>query len=149
MKGYEQKLSGSERYEDIINLPHHVSDTRKRMTMEARAAQFSPFAALTGYDEEIDEAARLTDEQTDLSSNDEKIDSLDRTIDYLQKHASENLSISVRYFVPDKRKNGGEYAVIRGVFKYIDISERTIVLRDGRKIAIKDISDVRVESDFR
>ena len=145
MKDYEQKLNGSDRFEDIINLPHHVSTTRKRMTMEARAAQFSPFAALTGYDEEIEEAARLTDEQADFSYNEEKLNALDRTIDYLQKHVSENVSVSVRYFVPDKWKEGGEYIVIQGVFKYIDTSDRTFVLKDGRKISINDISDVRVE----
>ena len=145
MKGYEQELNGSDRFEDIINLPHHVSTTRKRMTMEARAAQFSPFAALTGYDEEIEEAARLTEEQADFSYNEEKLNALDRTIDYLQKHVSENVSVSVRYFVPDKRKEGGEYIVIQGVFKYIDTSDRTFVLKDGRKISINDISDVRVE----
>lgn len=129
-------------YSDIINLPHHVSKTRKRMSMEARAAQFSPFAALTGYDEEIDEAARLTDDRLDISFDDAKREDLDRTIGYLEEHATESITIKVEYFVPDERKEGGEYRTVQGVFKRVDISDGMLCFKDGLRIKLIDIYSI-------
>ena len=133
-----------DKYDDIINLPHHVSKTRKRMTMDARAAQFSPFAALTGYDDEIDEMARLTEEQMDISFDDEKLEGLDKTISYLEEHAKENVTIIVEYFVPDKKKNGGEYVKLQGIFKRVDTSEGVLCFKDGHKVFLNDIYNIRV-----
>lgn len=134
-------------YSDIIDLPHHVSKTRKRMSMDARAAQFSPFAALTGYDEEIDEAARLTDDRLDISFDDAKREDLDRTIGYLEEHASENITIKVEYFVPDERKEGGEYRIIQGVFKRIDISDGTLCFKEGIKIRLNEIYSLDIDHE--
>ena len=133
-----------DKYDDIINSPHHVSKTRERMSMEARAAQFSPFAALTGYDDEIDEAARLTEEQMDISFDDEKRERLDKTIIYLEKHAKENVAITVDYFVHDKKKTGGEYVKLKGIFRRIDTSEGMLCFTDGHKIFLNDIYNIRV-----
>ena len=133
-------------YSDIIDLPHHVSKTRKRMSMDARAAQFSPFAALTGYDEEIDEAARLTDDRLDISFDDAKREDLDRNIGYLEEHASENITIKVEYFVPDERKEGGEYRTVQGVFKRIDISDGILCFKDGLRIKLNEIYGIDIIS---
>ena len=133
-------------YSDIIDLPHHVSKTRKRMFRDARAAQFSPFAALTGYDEEIDEAARLTDDRLDISFDDAKREDLDRNIGYLEEHASENITIKVEYFVPDERKEGGEYRTVQGVFKRIDISDGILCFKDGLRIKLNEIYGIDIIS---
>lgn len=130
------------KYDDIINLPHHVSKTRKHMSNYDRAAQFAPFAALNGYDEELDETARLTDEKKAIEADDEKKDRLDRTIQYLNEHAKEHPLIEVNYFIPDTKKEGGEYATASGSFKRIDESEFCLVFTDGRKVYITDIYDI-------
>lgn len=136
-------------YSDIIDLPHHVSKNRKRMSMDARAAQFSPFAALTGYDEEIDEAARLTDDRLDISFDDAKREDLDRTIGYLEEHASENTTIKVEYFVPDERKEGGEYRTVQGVFKRIDIADGTLCFKEGIKIRLNEIYSIDIDHEVK
>ena len=112
-------------YEDIINLPHHVSSKRPQMPMLDRAAQFSPFAALTGYDDAIYETGRLTDEKNDLSE--EEKEALDR------KH------------VPDEKKSGGAYVTKNGNLKKIDGFERWMMLTDGTKIPLDDVADIESE----
>ena len=92
-------------YDDIIHLPHHVSKTRPQMSMLDRAAQFSPFAALTGYEDAIQETGRLTDERMELSDEDREL--LDRKWHYLQEIISDRPEITVTYFVPDEKKAGG------------------------------------------
>lgn len=114
--------------------------------MDARAAQFSPFAALTGYDDEIDETARLTEEKMDISFDDEKREGLDKTISYLEEHAKENVLIAVEYFVPDKKKTGGEYVKMQGIFKRIDNEDGMLMFTDGHKILLKDIYNIRIEA---
>lgn len=89
-------------YEDIIHLPHHVSATRPQMPMSDRAAQFSPFAALTGYDAAIKETGRLTDERIELGE--EVRDALNLKQQYLQDVIADQPKISITYFVPDKKK---------------------------------------------
>ena len=100
------------KYDDIINLPHHVSQTRPQMSMIDRAAQFSPFAALTGYDAAIKETGRLTD--TKLEIGDEERDVLDRKQQYLQKIVADRPEITITYFVPDEKKAGGSYTSLTG-----------------------------------
>lgn len=131
-------------YEDIINLPHHVSKTRPQMSMPDRAAQFSPFAALTGYDAAINETGRLTDERTDLGEETKAM--LDMKQHYLLEVISDQPEITVTYFVPDERKAGGAYVTVTGNLKRIDEYERLLILTNGKKIPMDEIADV--ESDI-
>ena len=125
------------KYDNIINLPHHVSETRPRMSQRDRAAQFSPFAALTGYDSEIKETARLTDEMLEL--DDYAISRIDGCLQILIDNAQERPTISITFFKADARKSGGTYVTASGDFRRIDESNRTVVLTDGTKIPIEDI----------
>ncbi len=124
-------------YDDIINLPHHVSETRPQMSQRDRAAQFSPFAALTGYDSEIKETARLTDEKLEL--DDYSISRIDSCLQILIDNAQERPTISITFFKADVRKSGGAYVTVSGEFRRIDESNHTVVLMDGTKIPIEDI----------
>ena len=126
------------RYKDIINLPHHISKRHPRLSMEQRAAQFSPFAALTGYEEATDETSRLIDEKIELSEED--MEELNRKLQNLQGEAV------ITYFVKDERKSGGSYVTIKGEVRRIDDYEKAIVMRDGSKIFVDDILDI--ESEF-
>ena len=127
-------------YDDIINLPHHVSKTRPQMSMIDRAAQFSPFAALTGYDAAIQETGRLTDEKIELGEEAKAI--LDRKQHYLSDMISIQPEITVTYFLPDERKSGGSYLSITGKLKRIDEYERMMILTDGKKIPLDDIMSI-------
>lgn len=119
----------SRNYDDIIHLPHHVSKRRKPMSMIDRAAQFSPFAALTGYDSAIQETGRLTDQWIDLAV-DEKV-SLNRKFQHLANFVAEQPEVTVTCFVPDERKSGGSYVRMTGRVKKIDTYEQAIVLEGG------------------
>lgn len=130
-------------YDDIINLPHHVSTTRPQMSTINRAAQFAPFAALTGYDAAIRETARLTDERIKLGESD--IAALDIKLRVLTDFISDQPEVFVTYFQPDEKKEGGAYITANGVVKKIDNYERIIVFISGEKIAIKDILDIECE----
>ena len=130
----------TEKYEDIINLPHHVSETRPQMSMLDRAAQFSPFAALSGYDDAVKEAGRLTDNRVELG--DEGQDLLDRKLQYLQEIIADRPEISVTFFIPDEKKPGGSYAILIGNLKRVDLYERLLVMKDGKKIPLDDIADI-------
>ena len=133
----------SDDYEDIINLPHHVSSKRPQMPMIDRAAQFSPFAALTGYDDAIYETGRLTDEKIDLSE-DEK-EALDRKQQFLLEKLDECPELTVTYFVPDEKKSGGAYVTKSGNLKKIDAIERWMQLTDGTRIPLDDVADIESE----
>jgi len=122
------------RYKDIINLPHHISKRHPRLSMEQRAAQFSPFAALTGYEEATDETSRLTDEKIELSEED--IEELNLKLQNLNGEAV------ITYFVKDERKSGGSYVTIKGEVRRIDDYEKAIVMRDESRIFIDDILDI-------
>ena len=127
-------------YEDIINLPHHVSDKRPQMPMWDRAAQFSPFAALTGYDDAVTETARLTDEKIGL---DESMKSaLDMKQHILMEVISEQPEISVTYFKEDERKAGGAYLTLTGKLKKINEYERVLVFVNGEEIPFDDVFDI-------
>ena len=121
-------------YDDIINLPHHVSKKHPQMSMLDWAAQFSPFAALTGYGDAIDEAARVTEAQIELD------DSERQEIDRVLREAYETGSpVEVTHFIPDERKAGGAYVVTAGVIKAIDPVNRTVELQGRVKIRIDRI----------
>ena len=127
-------------YEDIIHLPHHVSATRPRMSLIDRAAQFSPFAALTGYDEAIKETGRLTDDRIELDENTRT--ALDIKQAYLAENINIHPEISITYFLPDTKKDGGEYVTATGSLKRIDEYERMLIFVDGRKIPMDEIANI-------
>jgi len=133
----------SDEYEDIINLPHHVSSKRPQMPMIDRAAQFSPFAALTGYDDAIHETGRLTDEKIDLSE--EEKEALDRKQQFLLEILDDCPALTVTYFVPDAKKSGGAYVTKRGNLKKIDAIERWMQLTDGTRIPLDDVAEIESE----
>lgn len=128
-------------YDDIIDLPHHVSKTRPRMSRHDRAAQFSPFAALTGYEDAIEETARLTDSR--LVPDEERADWLDRTMKLILEKISSHPEISVTYFVPDARKSGGRYTEHTGYIRTFNEYDRILIFEDGKKIAVSDIYDLK------
>ena len=133
----------NDQYNDIIDLPHHVSATRPRMSMIDRAAQFSPFAALTGYDAAIKETGRLTDERIELSE--ESRAALYRKQQLLLDNLADRPEVSVTYFVPDERKSGGAYVTVTGQVKRVDEFERLLILTDGTKIPLNEIWDMESE----
>lgn len=130
-------------YDDIIHLPHHVSPKRPPMPMEDRAAQFSPFAALTGYDSTIRETARLTDRKIELSDDAKAV--LDAKIAWIRSQLSARPTVTIVYFVPDGSKEGGAYRTLTGQVKQIRDLERVLVLTDGTKISFEDILDLQGE----
>lgn len=126
-----------QKYKNIIDLPHKQSSKRPRMSLSDRAAQFAPFAALTGYDDAIVETGRLTDKKIELSE--EALDLLNVKYQILLAHLADNAEIILTYFVPDKNKSGGAYVEKQGVVKRLDIFERQLILCDGTKILMDDI----------
>lgn len=131
----------NDRYDDIIHLPHHVSKTRPQMSMMDRAAQFSPFAALTGYDAAIKETGRLTDEKIELSEDAKSL--LDRNQSHLINMMESQPETTITYFLKDERKPGGKYLTITGVLKGIDTHKRLMILSSGQKIPFDDILDIK------
>lgn len=129
-------------YDDIINMPHHVSTTHPQMSMHDRAAQFSPFAALTGHGDAIKETARLTDEKAELTED--EISALNQKLNYLTEHADERPEITVEYFVPDERKSGGAYITVTGNFRRIDEYSQSIIMTSGEEILIENISMIKL-----
>lgn len=121
----------------IMNLPHHVSKKRKQMTLEERAAQFSAFAALSGYDEEIDETARLTSPREAMSEDD--VVELDAAFQRLLDSEFERPTVAVTYFQPDERKEGGRYVTYTGVFRHFDAKENMLIFTDGTRIPAQNI----------
>ena len=127
-------------YDDIINLPHHTSPSRPRMSAHDRAAQFSPFAALTGYDSAITETGRLTDKKVELDEY-SKAD-LNEKLSKIQDQIDEEPEVSITYFQPDKKKTGGAYIAATGCVKRIDEYERTVIMQDATRIPIDDIFEI-------
>lgn len=127
-------------YDDIINLPHHTSTSRPHMSAHDRAAQFSPFAALTGYDAAITETARLTDKRVELDEY-SKAD-LNGRLNMIQDHMDEQPKVSITYFQPDKKKSGGAYITATGCVKKMDEYERMVVMQDDTKIPIDGIFEI-------
>lgn len=127
-------------YNDIMHLPHHVSTTRARMPGIDRAAQFAPFAALTGYDTVIQETGRLTDRRIELSED--SLASLDRKQQFLAEHLADHPAVSVTYFIPDRRKSGGAYVTVTGRVKKLDNYQRLLLLHDGTQIPFDDILEL-------
>ena len=129
-------------YDDIIDLPHHVSSTRPRMPMIDRAAQFQPFRALTGYEDAVRETARLTDRRIELTEEEKA--RLDAALQRLMDSISSRPQVSVTWFQPDKRKAGGAYVTTTGRLKKIDNLEGVLILLGGERIVIEDILDIQI-----
>lgn len=129
--------NNNHKYDDIINLPHHVSTKRPQMSMIDRAAQFSPFAALTGYDAAIKETGRLTDERIDMDES--SLERLNRKFQLLVERMDEQPEVTFTYFKPDDRKQGGAYVTVTGSVKKVDFYERVLFLRNGVNIPMDEV----------
>ena len=130
-------------YEDIINMPHHVSGKHPQMPLATRAAQFLPFAALTGYDAAVEETARLTSDRMELDEN--RKTELNEKLLLLQECLSQRPAARITFFKKDEKKDGGAYISAVGNVKKIDQIEGVVILINGTVIRIDDI--VEVESD--
>lgn len=131
----------SHKYDDIINLPHHVSKKHPQISLHDRAAQFSPFAALTGHKAAINETARLTDEKQILSED--VIAKLNEQLNLIKENIGTNQTVTITYFVPDDKKSGGAYISHTGVVKKIDEYNHTVILTDKTVIPIEQISEMQ------
>lgn len=128
------QLKKTHKYDDIIGLPHPVSAKRASMPLYDRAAQFAPFAALTGYEDAIEESGRLTDYAADLTDGSMQL--LNDQLAILSEHIAQTPKVQVTYFVPDTRKEGGSYVTVSGNIKRIDPIEQLLILTDGTKIPL-------------
>ena len=130
-------MRANSKYDEIMGLPHHVSKTRPQMPMSDRAAQFAPFAALTGYDSAIKETGRLTGERIEL--DEEALNDLNTKYQLLMDALDEEPEVEITYFKPDERKAGGEYVSVTGTVKKVDTFERWIIMQGGMKIPMDDV----------
>ena len=131
-------------YEDIVNLPPHISKRHPQPSMMDRAARFAPFAAITGYEEMVLEEARVTEERIDLDEG--SLSLLNEKLNMIQEFLDEEPEVTITYFEPDKKKSGGAYVNITGIVKRIDEYEHFVIMTDGKKIRIEDIYGL--ESDL-
>ena len=125
------------RYDDIINLPHHISPTRQRMSMHDRAAQFAPFAALVGYDDAVAETARLTETRPELDEQEQR--AINERLAYIADHIHEQPEVRIKYFVPDEHKSGGAIIEVSGKVKKISATDGIFMFADGNSLLIRDI----------
>ncbi len=133
------------KYDDMIHLPHPESKKHPRMSLHDRAAQFSPFAALTGHSAAIDETARLTERKLEL--NEEKRAELDLMWRYLMENVKERPCLKITYFIPDEKKSGGLYTTVSGKVKKIDSYKGILVLGDGTNIYYNDIYEMELDKE--
>ena len=129
--------NGEHKYDDMINMPHHVSKKHPQMALADRAAQFSPFAALTGYEAAIAEMSRVTEDRLELS--DTSREALDMKLRLLRERLPEKPVVEITYFMPDERKAGGSYVTVTGVVKKIDEYEHRIVMENGASVEMGDL----------
>ena len=131
-------------YEDIVNLPRHISKIHPQATMADRAARFSPFAAISGYEDMVKEAARVTEERIDITDATKEL--LNEKLNMIIEFLDEEPEVTITYFEPDKKKDGGAYISITGTVKRIDEYERFVLMSDDKKIRIEEI--YAIESDL-
>lgn len=134
-------------YDDIIDLPHHVSGRHPQMIMQARAAQFQPFAALSGYEDAVDETERVVEQKIELGEDAKA--SIDRQLAQLAADKTGCLQACYTYFVPDAVKAGGAYETAVGAVRKLDELNRCIILTDGRAILVDDLLAIEVFEDNR
>lgn len=130
------------KYDDIINLPHHTSVKHPRMSRSARAAQFAPFAAITGLDDELEETARLTDAKRELE--DEEKEKINNTLVRIKNNPQLQNTVKLTYFKSDGRKAGGAYITEKCSIRRIDETAKVIILTDRREIQINDIFSIDI-----
>ena len=135
----ERKTSG--KYNSIMGLPHHVSAKHRHMSMTERAAQFSPFAALNGYEDAVSETARLTDGRPDLDEYER--DAIDRKLREIME-SDEDLPVTLTYFRPDAKKSGGAYLTLNGMVSDIDEVGRVVIMESGARIPVTDILGIDI-----
>ena len=124
-------------YEDIVNLPPHISKKHPQPTMLERAARFAPFAAITGYEEMVLEEARVTEERIELDEG--TLAMLNEKLNIIHDSLDSEPVVQITYFEPDKKKSGGAYISVTGTVKRIDEYERIVIMSDGKKIPIDEI----------
>lgn len=137
-------MNTTNKYDDIINLPHHISKKHPQMSIEARSAQFAPFAALVGFDKEIQEVERLTSNRKDIDENLKEI--LDIKLQIIKEQINTKPLITITYFVTDLKKDGGSYITINGNAERIDEYKNTIILENKIEIPISEIIYIDVDS---
>ena len=130
-------------YEDIVDLPHHISKKHPQPTMADRAARFAPFAAITGYEEMVLEEARVTDVRIEMDESSKA--ALNEKLNMILEFIDEQPEVSITYFEPDKRKAGGAYITVTGTVKRIDEYEHLVIMTDGKKINIDEIYNLQSE----
>lgn len=135
----------SDKYDDIKQLTRPQYDDLPPMSRHDRAAQFSPFAALVGYGDAIDETARLTDSKKELTED--EMTALNDNLRLLTEASGKQTEVRVTYFVPDKRKSGGSYKVKTGAVRFVDTYENMLVFADGSKIPIGDLYSITVSGN--
>ncbi len=135
MKKYDEN-----RYNDIINLPHHVSQKRKKMTLGERAAQFAPFAALTGHEDAVKETARVTEMKHELTED--QIEIISEKINIIKDLLPNSPHVEIKYFKSDQMKSGGKYVVQSGYVAKVLDNHKIIEMEDKTKIYIKDIDEI-------
>ena len=135
-----QPTENDHRYDSIKKLPHYQSVTRPHMSLYDRAAQFSPFTALTGYDDAVKETARLTDTKAELDEYEKA--AINERLNRIQDTFDVQPEVSITYFLPDKKKSGGAYITVTGCVKKVDEYEHVVVMRNGTKVPIDDIAEI-------
>ena len=136
-------MDDNHKYDDIIDMPHHVSSVHAHMSSVDRAAQFSPFAALTGYDAAVKETARLTEQRIELDEYEKE--EIDSKLQYIKSVMPDSPEITITHFKKDLLKDGGSYVMSEGHVKKIDEYENTIVMMNGKKIYIDDIVEIQIK----
>lgn len=133
------------KYDDIIDLPHPVSARHPRMSLLDRAAQFSPFAALSGYEDAIDETARQT--KTFMELDEDEKERLDETLQQIRLQLDKHPAVKLTYFEPDERKEGGAYRTMEGNIRKLDEYEKTLVFEDGSRVLLKRLVKLELLSE--
>ena len=128
------------KYDDIINMPRHISKTRPQMSLYNRSAQFAPFAALTGYEERVKETARLTDTKIEIDDGLRNI--LNMKLNIISEHLKETPEITITYFIKDNKKSGGKYSTLKCIIRRIDLVNQEIILYDRSVIKLDDIINI-------
>lgn len=131
------------KYDDIINMPHHVSKKHPRMSLENRSAQFAPFAALTGYEEEVEETARTTDKRIEIT--DEIKNTINMRLKIIQEKLYTKPKVTITYFIPDNKKEGGNYKKVTSNLLKIDKYKQLIILKDKIEVPVNSIIDMDIE----
>ena len=128
------------KYDDIIELPHHVSKKHARMSIHDRAAQFSAFAALTGHKAAIQETERLVDKKIELDEN--EIQLLNEKLSMVYESLDQHPEVEVTYFIKDSRKDGGKYVTMEGCVKKMDLYQQLLIFDDGTKVSVEDVVEI-------